>query len=86
MIYIHSTVEIYIDIEVTKAKIKLIRDKIADRIIFRSRVKWHEEGEENNVLWFCVFSVLWSFLGSLVFNLFGPPDSVYGTSLFETGC
>ena len=28
MIYIHSTVEIGIDIEVTKAKIKLINDKI----------------------------------------------------------
>ena len=46
MIYIHSTVEIDIDIEVTKAKIKLIRDKIAERIIFRSRVKWHEEVEK----------------------------------------
>ena len=48
MIYIHSTVEIDIDIEVIKAKIKLIKDKIAERIIFRSRVKWHEEGEKNN--------------------------------------
>ena len=37
-----------IDIEVTKAKIKLIKDKIAERIIFRSQVKWHEEGEKNN--------------------------------------
>ena len=31
-----------------QAKIKLRRDKIAERIIFRSRVKWHEEGEKNN--------------------------------------
>ena len=30
MIYIHSTVEINIDIELTKAKIKLIKDKIAE--------------------------------------------------------
>ena len=40
MIYIHSTVEIDIDIELTKAKIKLIKDKMAERIMFRSRVKW----------------------------------------------
>ena len=32
----------------TKAKIKLIKNKIAERIIVRSRVKWHEEGEKNN--------------------------------------
>ena len=31
MIYIHSTVEIDIDIEVTKAEIKLIREKKAER-------------------------------------------------------
>ncbi len=48
MIYIHSTAEIDIDIELTKAKIKMIKDKIAERIMFRSRVKWHEEGEKNN--------------------------------------
>ena len=48
MIYIHSTMEIDIDIELTKAKIKLIKEKIAERKIFRSRVKWHEEGEKNN--------------------------------------
>ena len=48
MIYIHSTADIDSDIELTKAKIKLIKDKIAERIIFRSRVKWHEEGEKNN--------------------------------------
>ena len=48
MIYIHSTVEIYIDIEVTKAKIKLMKDKKPEKIIFRSRVKWYEEGEKNN--------------------------------------
>ena len=41
MIYIHSTAEIDIDTELTKAKIKLIKDKIAERIMFRSRVKWH---------------------------------------------
>ena len=44
---IHSTVEIDIDNEVTNAKIKLIRDKKAERIMFRSRVKWHEEGKKN---------------------------------------
>ena len=30
IIYIHSTVEIDIDIEVTRAKIKLVKDKIAE--------------------------------------------------------
>jgi hypothetical protein len=40
--------EIDIDIEPTKAKIKLIKDTIPERIMFRSRVKWHEEGEKNN--------------------------------------
>ena len=38
--------EIDFDIEVTKAKIKLKRDKKAERIMCRSRVKWHEEGEK----------------------------------------
>ena len=38
--------EIDINIKVTKAKIKLIRDKKTERM-FRSRVKWHEEGEKN---------------------------------------
>ena len=35
-------------IEVTKAKIKIIKDKKTERIMFRSRVKWHIEGEKNN--------------------------------------
>ena len=48
MVNINSTVEIDKDIEVTKAKIKIIKDKKAERIMFRSRVKWHEEGEKNN--------------------------------------
>ena len=68
MIYIHSTVEIDIDIEVTKAKIKLIRDKIADRIIFRSRVKWHEEGERImscGFVYFQYFGHFWVLLFSI---------------------
>ena len=32
----------------TKSKIKIIKDKKSKRIMFRSRVKWHEEGEKNN--------------------------------------
>ena len=44
LININCTVVIDIDIEVTKAKIKIIKDEKAERIIFRSRVKWHEEG------------------------------------------
>ena len=48
IISINSTVEIDIDIEVTKAKNKIIKVKKAERVMFRSRVKWHEEGEKNN--------------------------------------
>ena len=48
MININSTVEIDKDIEVTKAKIKIIKVKKAERGMFRSRVKWHEEEKKNN--------------------------------------
>ena len=39
------------DIEITRAKIKIIKDKKAERIMFWSRVKWHK-GEKNKAfLW-----------------------------------
>ena len=38
MININSTEEINMDIEATKAKIRIIRDKKAERIMYRSRV------------------------------------------------
>ena len=37
------------DIEVIKAQIEIIKNKKAERIVLRSIVKWHEEGELNKV-------------------------------------
>ena len=36
------------DIEIIKAQIGIIKNKQTERLMFRSRVKWHEEGEKNN--------------------------------------
>ena len=36
------------DIDTIKQKIQVIKDKQGERMMFRSRVKWHEEGEKNN--------------------------------------
>ena len=40
------------DIEITRAKIKIIKDKKVERIMFWSRVEWNKEGEKNKAfLW-----------------------------------
>jgi hypothetical protein len=58
MIYIHSTTEIDIDIELTKAKIKLIKDKIAERIMFRS-TKNYKKNSGNTLISQPFALILW---------------------------
>ena len=45
MITTHTTDEMDVDIEVIKAQIQIVKTKKAER----AGVKWHEEGEKNNV-------------------------------------
>jgi hypothetical protein len=43
-----TTQEVDTDTEIIKAQIGIIKNKQTERLMFRSRVKWYEEGEKNN--------------------------------------